>query len=85
MQPAWDLAYAWLRCEPPSHHLALPWQVLLSLFTTALVWGWPLVAGIIALSWGGLTSMGEALSAFRSQLVLPMDVENTPDYILADQ
>ena len=26
LQPAWDLAYSWLRQEPPTHHLALPWQ-----------------------------------------------------------
>eukprot|EP00435_Cladocopium_sp_Y103_P034036 s1336_g8.t1 len=82
LQPAWDLAYAWLRSEPPNHHLALPWQVLLSLLSTALFWGWPLVAGIIALSRGGLTRIGEALSAFRSQLVLPQDVENSSDFIL---
>ena len=82
LQPAWDLAYAWLRNEPPSHHLALPWQVLLSVLSTALVWGWPLVAGIIALSWGGLTRIGEALSALRCQLVLPKDVEHTADFIL---
>jgi hypothetical protein len=82
LQPAWDLAYAWLRNEPPSHHLALPWQALLSILSTALFWGWPLVAGIIALSWGGLTRIGEALGAFRSQLVLPQDVENTSDFIL---
>ena len=47
MQPAWDLAYVWLRCERPSHQ---PSQVLLSLLATALIWGWPLVAGIVALS-----------------------------------
>eukprot|EP00435_Cladocopium_sp_Y103_P031603 s2642_g8.t1 len=82
LQQAWDLAYAWLRSEPPTHHLALPWQVLLSLLSTAFFWGWPLVAGIIALSWGGLTRIGEALSALRSQLVLPQDVENTADFIL---
>ena len=52
LQPAWDLANAWLRNEPPTHHLALPWQCLLSLLSTALCWGWASVAGIIALSLG---------------------------------
>ena len=82
LQPAWDLAYTWLRQEPPVHHIALPWQVLTALVATALSWGWPLVAGILALSWGGLTRIGEALTALRSQLVLPCDVEFTVDYVL---
>ena len=82
LQPAWDLAYAWMRQEPPVHHLALPWQAMLALVTTAFCWGWPAVAGIMAISWGGLTRIGEALSALRSQLVLPKDVEYTADYVL---
>ena len=49
-----DLAYAWVRQEPPCHHLALPWQARLSLVATAKE------AGIIALSCGGLTRIGEA-------------------------
>lgn len=82
LQQAWDLAYAWVRQEPPCHHLALPWQALLSLVATAFYWGWIKEAGIIALSWGGLTRIGEALGAFRWQLVLPRDIEYTADYAL---
>ena len=82
LQPAWDLAYSWMRQEPPTHHVALPWQVLAALITTALVWGWPLAAGILALSWGGLTRIGEALGALRSQLVLPCDVEYTTKHVM---
>ena len=77
LQPAWDLAYTWLRQEPPNHHTALPWQVLLCMLSTALCWGWPQVAGILALSWGGITRIGEALGAQRKHLVLPQDVEFT--------
>jgi len=82
LQPAWDLAYSWLRQEPPTHHLALPWQALLSLLVTALYWGWIREAGILALSWGGLTRIGEAISAVRRQLVLPRDVEFTASHAL---
>ena len=82
LQPAWDLAYTWLRQEPPSHHLALPWQALMSLLSTSLMWGWSKVAGVIALSWGGITRIGEALSACRRDLVLPQDVEWTTNYAL---
>ena len=82
LQPAWDLAYTWMRQEPPNHHTALPWQVLLCMLSTAISWGWPQVAGILALSWGGLTRIGEALGALRKHLVLPQDVEFTSPYIL---
>eukprot|EP00435_Cladocopium_sp_Y103_P055970 s92_g18.t1 len=82
LQGAWDLAYAWLRSEPPNHHIALPWQVMLALVSTALAWGWIREAGIIALSWGGLTRIGEAMTALRSQLILPRDVEFSAGYIL---
>ena len=35
LQPSWDLAFAWLREQPQSHHVAHPWQVLLSTITSA--------------------------------------------------
>lgn len=41
------------------------------------------MAGVIALSWGGTTRIGEAMSALRSHLVLPADVDFTADYILS--
>ena len=82
LQPAWDLAYAWLRQEPPAHHLALPWQALLSLISTSWTWGWSRVAGVIALSWGGITCIGEVLSACRRDLILPGDVEWSINYAL---
>eukprot|EP00435_Cladocopium_sp_Y103_P017354 s93_g4.t1 len=74
LQPAWDLAYSWLRQEPPIHHVALPWQLLLSILTTALSWGWTRVAGVIALSWGVIARIGEVLAAQRRNLVLPVDI-----------
>ncbi|CAE7549584.1 Mettl5, partial [Symbiodinium microadriaticum] len=80
LQPAWDLAFSWKRAEPGRHHTAMPWQVLLGLVTTALLWGWPRTAGLLALSWGGLLRIGEALAARRSDLMLPADVWNTIDF-----
>ena len=74
LQPAWDLAFAWQRQEPPKHHTALPWQLLLAMLTVALLWGWDDVAGILALCWGGLARVGEAMAAKRRDLVLPQDV-----------
>lgn len=69
-----------LRQEPPCHRLALPWQALLCLLSTSLSWGWTRVAGVIALSWGSLSRIGEVLSAARRDLILPSDVEFTISY-----
>ena len=82
LQGAWDLAYSWLRHEPPCHHVALPWQPMVALLVTAFCWGWIRVAGIIALSWGALTRIGEVTSASRFNLVLPSDLGGTTDYAL---
>lgn len=82
LQQAWNLAFAWLREEPGSHHVALPWQCLVALVTTSWFWGWQSVAGILALSWGGVTRIGEATSAYRKNLLLPSDFGWTIQYVL---
>ena len=81
-QPAWDVAFAWLREEPHTHHVALPWQALLAILSTALVWGWPRTAGCLALTWGALLRIGETLAATRSDLLLPGDVQDTCGFAL---
>ena len=82
LQPAWDLAFAWMREEPHTNHVAMPWQLLLAAIATALIWGWPRVAGILALTWGGVLRIGETLAAKRADLLLPADVSDTCDYAL---
>ena len=82
LQGAWNLAFTWLREEPPVHHVALPWQVLTAILVVAFTWGWNRVAGVVALSWGGLTRIGEVLKAYRSHLVLPKDLGYTIQYAL---
>ena len=70
MQPAWDVAYAWRKAEPTTHHTAMPWQILLGLIAVCLLWGWPRVAGALAVTWGGLLRIGETLQSLRSDLLL---------------
>ena len=82
LQGAWNLAFTWLREEPPVHHVALPWQVLASLISVAYLWGWNRTAGVLALSWGALTRIGEVLKAQRRHLVLPRDLAYTIRYAL---
>ena len=71
---AWDLAFSWVRQEPGEHHTACPFQILLALLSTAIYWGWPAVAGAVALSWGAVCRIGEVLQAVRRDLVIPADV-----------
>ena len=40
LQEAWNLAYSWMRDEPSAHHVAMPWQILLSAITVCIAWGW---------------------------------------------
>ena len=82
LQPAWGLAFSWLREEPPVHHTAMPWQILAAMLTVCLVYGWTQVAGVLALSWGGLARVGEVMAAYRRDLVLPEDVGENLTYAL---
>ena len=79
---AWDFAFAGVKAEPPTHHTACPWQILLSLIATSLLWGWTREAGALALTWGGLLRAGEMTSAFRRDLLLPFDTDFTNKFAL---
>ena len=82
LAPAWDLAFAWLCDEPHRHHPALPASVLLAMLSVALMWGWPLEAGILALTWNGILRIGETLMAQRKDLVLIKDSMPGINFIL---
>ena len=82
MAQAWDLAFAWLQDEPHQHHPALPQSILLSMLSTALLWGWPVVAAILSMAWTGVMRIGEVVYATRRDLVLPTDSAPDIDYIL---
>eukprot|EP00435_Cladocopium_sp_Y103_P027343 s4606_g6.t1 len=82
LQGAWDLAYAWVRDEKPTHHIAIPWQLLLAMLTVSLCWGWTSFAGGLALSFGALLRPGEFLHAKRRDLMLPADVGYTQQFAL---
>ena len=82
MQGAWDLGYAWMRQEPSQHHLAMPGVVLLSMITTALMWGWVSFAGCLALGWGSLLRPGEIFNMQRRNLLFPSDCGFSVNYCL---
>jgi hypothetical protein len=82
MQEAWNLAFAWVRDEPPVHHVAMPWQILLAALTVCFSWGWLDMAGMLALMWGALLRVGEFTQAMRSDLLLPVDTGFTNQFAL---
>ena len=53
---------------------ACPFQILLALLSISILWGWPQVAGALALSWGAVCRIGEVMQAVRDDLVLPEDL-----------
>ena len=80
LQGAWSLAFGWLQQEPVSHHIAMPFQILLAMVSVSLLWGWHHMAGVLSLTWGSLLRAGEIIGAFRSQLMLPIDVDFTINF-----
>ena len=49
LQGAWSLAFSWLQNEPSTHHVAMPFQVLMAILTTTMLWGWWNVGGLLSL------------------------------------
>ena len=82
MQGAWDLGFAWMRQEPSQHHVAMPSIILLSMITTALMWGWTYFAGSLAIGWGSLLRPGEIFSLKRYNLLFPSDSGFSIQYLL---
>ena len=82
LQQAWDLAFLWNSHEPGEHHIAMPFQILMALISICWTWGWKREAAIFALAFGGLLRIGEIISATRSDLILPSDVDQSIDYAL---
>ena len=82
LQQAWDLAFLWGSYEPSEHHIAVPHQVLLSVLSVCLIWGWTREAGIFALAFGALLRIGEIVNADRADLILPSDVDFSISYML---
>eukprot|EP00438_Fugacium_kawagutii_P018756 Skav204395 [mRNA] locus=scaffold2947:164542:176525:+ [translate_table: standard] len=70
---AWDLAFSWVADEPARHHPAMPLTVLLAFASLCLLWGWPVEAAVLLLTWTGLLRIGEVFAAHRRDLILPED------------
>lgn len=82
LAPAWDLAFSWLEDEPYQHHPALPLAVLLGMLTAALLWGWPVEAAILSMTWAGILRVGESLMSTRADLILPQDASPGTEFAL---
>ena len=64
------------------HHIGMPFQILLACLSVMLLWGWKQEAACIALAWGALLRFGEVFKAVRKDLILPMDVAGSIDFLL---
>ena len=82
LQQAWDLAFMWGSYEPTARHVGMPFQILLAVLTTMLLWGWKQEAACVALAWGALLRFGEVFKAVRKDLLLPMDVGDSVEFLL---
>lgn len=69
----WDLAFNWFVDETHEHHAALPLTMMLACVALGLLWGWVRESAIIAMTWTGVLRIGKAISALRSDLILPRD------------
>ena len=82
LQQAWDLAFLWGSYEPHVHHIAVPHQVLISILSVCLIWGWLREAAVFSIAFGALLRIGEVVNATRSDLVLPSDVDYSVPFML---
>ena len=82
LQQAWGLCAMWTSFEPVEHHRAMPFQVLLAVLSTCLIWGWTREAAIFAMCWGMLLRIGELMTARRADIIFPQDVRYSIDYVL---
>ena len=62
---------AWEALVPSVNHVPTPLPVFRALVALALLWGWPIIAIIISLSFLGLLRPGEALALKWCDLLLP--------------
>lgn len=60
----------------------MPLSVVLAFSGLALLWGWPVEAALLSMTWTGILRIGEVLAAFRKDLILPMDSAPGIDYAL---
>ena len=60
----------------------MPIPILLAMSAVCLMWGWPQMAGLLALGFGGLLRPGELVASFRKDLLLPSDVGRSVGFAL---
>ena len=82
LQQAWDLAFLWGSYEPHIHHIAVPHQVLISILSVCLIWGWVREAAVFSIAFGALLRIGEVVNATRGDLILPSDVDYSVQFML---
>ena len=81
--PAWQTVKSWSLVEPSQSRVVVPAALVRALVCLALLWGWPLFAGLVLLGFSGMLRPDEFLSASRRDLVFPTDrLEASGDLLL---
>ena len=69
----WETISRWEIAEPVEHRTPVPHTLFLAIVGVSCVWSWKSFAGIVILSFLGISRPGEPLRAVRRDLVLPRD------------
>ena len=71
---AWQTVSKWEIAEPTQHRPPIPEPLVLAMASLAIGWGWRKFSAVLLLAFYGILRIGEALSAKRSDLLLPADL-----------
>jgi integrase len=70
---AWRVAWQWAAAEPATLRTPLPRSLLRAMVGAAILWEWPIFAGLLVLGFTCFLRPSELLSARRKDLSLPSD------------
>ncbi len=73
MAAAWQVLTRWENIQPLVHRQPLPEVIFRAAFVIALMWKWRRWAATLTVAFEGLGRIGEALNAYRRDLILPSD------------
>ena len=69
----WETISRWEIAEPVEHRTPVPHALFLAVVGVSITWKWKRFAGVVILSFLGISRPGEPLQARRHDLVLPSD------------
>jgi hypothetical protein len=71
---SWDLAKLWQIIEPTIHRVPVPEEVMLAMFSNAVLRGWYVFAALLGIMFYGTFRPIEVVGSLRANLILPVDI-----------